>query len=668
MTAFPLTALCAVSLSLLPILPAQQTTPPSKKPVVFPLRGDRHLPSDGLFFLLESAPVWVLEEHGRHFLPYQMAKTGIGPALFGLDKSWDSRWGAFQEMIPKLAAELRGFDRGFSLTALYFPRKEKGYTRMQPEGITVIGQTSDKEWLQHRWDRVGPLFKDANVNEEEAKALGTSPMVANWVYGVYPRPDGKHTYGHLGVLGVARRGKFGSLFTGSYIAWNEQAAKNGLDRTRESGEKSLSLSLGAYKSNRKGARIQGLEPFQPKGTILGRVLFPLSPYIEQMKKVYGPHPRDLEDPKAMGMLSIQGVQDTVWAEGETIHEKIQVLENKGNPSVFEALAPLESDPSQVLPLLSKKAFGFFRLRLNLAWFANLFSRTQKNKRLSLSKGELTLFLNTLRAITALPIPKDPTSLEDLKGSVELTLLFGPPSPGSFWPEIFVLTQKRPGSLPPRKRLAALAQPFYTTFLRNHVKDPSLAKNIKTIGKGAKTLSFVNYGMAISKYQKKSWFRVPTGVFPGSGIFCAAEDKDYAILCFAPSAMRRFLRRDPAKTTRPTWLPKGALGQKGDLLQGALRLGSLAKVYPFGFLLAATQRRRPAMTKQKTNPRILKGSQLAKLFTTETFRIYRHPPKGDHRGLLVMDHTGSGLFSLFNISAITFGGITLDYLFSSLPRK
>ncbi len=652
---------------------AQQAASTSEKPVEFPLRCDRKLSTDSTLFLLESAPLWLLEKHQRHSFPYKLASTGLGRFFFQLDRSPSQRRNGLEAALPKLVEELRGFDRGFSFAALYFPYKTKKYTYLNMEGITFLGQTSNKEWLRNQWNRLRPLFEDPQGKVEETRALGESPITATWLYGTYLRPDGQKSQGALGAIAHAQRGSYGGFFTGTYYGWNETSAKERLSRVLGSGEKALATGLGAMRGDRKGASIPGVKVLHPEGTVLGRLLFQFGPFMKQEENLHGR--KGIQGHELFGFLSIQGAQDTVWVKGDRLFEKLQILENNEANSVFEALTPLDSAPSAILPLLPKKAIGYLRFRFNLDWLRELFGRTQKKSRFALSKSELALTLNTIRAIAALPIPEDPLSLEDLKGSVEIALLISPPSPGSYWPEIFVLTPKREKRLSPKDRLGALTQPFYAIFLGRGEKQEDLAKSIKTLGKGVKALSFVNYAKVITEHQKKSWFRMPTGAYPGAGNFCAAENDAYSILCFTPSAMRRFLRspKKGAKAESPSWLPKEILGQKGDLLQGTLRLQDLVPFYPLSLFLAFSTtssgpiKNNSDKNKKKAQPKVPTARKIAKLLGTETFRFYRLPSQGEGRGLLVMDHQGEGLFSPFNIATLAFGAATLDQLFRSIPR-
>jgi hypothetical protein len=581
--------------------------------------------------------------------------------LFGLEKPRDQRWMKLQKALPKLVKEIRGFDRGFSIAGHYFARKEGKTIRIEPEGLSIHGQSSNKEWLQSQWSRIRPIFYQASFNTEESRALGGSPITANWIYGVLERPDGKPIDRTLGAIALARRGKIASFFTGLFYTWSPQSREKRLLRVLDTGEKALSVGLGALKSDRKGARIPGLEVFQPKGTTLGRVVFNLAPYFDQLSKSWG---KALEESKALGFLSTQSLQGRAWVEDGIINEKIQILETKNMPSAFEAVSPLESNASRILSILPKKAFGFLRFKLNLDWFRKLFQRTQKLRGLRLTKGELSLLLNTIRSLNALPIPKDPTSLDDFIGTQSLTLFFSPPSPGSYWPEIFVVTPKREKRTSPRERLETLSKPFYKMLIGNKSDDKTLNKKIKIKGKGARSLAYLNYGKVIVENQKSGWFRVSTGLLPGGGSFCAAETDHYSILCFTPSAMKRFLRSKKTENM-PSWLPEEALGKKGDLLQGCFRLQNFSKTYPLRMALAIIGRNSP---KSKNKPHIPTSTEIAQLFSTESFRLYRLPSKEKKKSVIVFDHKGSGLFSLINISSISFGGILLDYLFYSFSRN
>ncbi|HHI80214.1 MAG TPA: hypothetical protein ENK02_09540 [Planctomycetes bacterium] len=648
----------ATTVALFPsFLWAQQ--PVAKKAIRFPLRCDRSLPSDGTLFLLESAPISLLEKHGKHFFPLQFVKTGIASLLISLEAAGRPGWKRYRAALPKLLAELRGFDQGFSLAGMYFPYKDGERTILNPEGFSVFGQSSNKQWVLGQWDRLATLFRDPKTNTHEERALGGSPISSNWIYDLFIGPDGNPSQGVLGVVGHARRGKFASFFTASYYGWREEYSKKQLARVLHSGEHSLAAGLGILKNDHKGNRIEGIDVFRPQGTTLGRVLVHLGTYMEKVRANSKTSHRNMEEMEALGLLSIFGIQDTVWVENETIREKIQVREWKGRNSVFDGLAPLDSDATQYQSLLPPKAFGFLRLRLSMDWLHQLLERIQAQKRMRLRPENLARVLNLIRSLLALPIPKNPASLDDFQGTQEIVVFFSPPSPGSFWPEIFILTPKKGTSLKPHQRLQKLAGFFYKIRIPNYEeKDPAYSKSVKDKGKGTTSYSYVNYGKVISEHEKKNWFTIPVGALPGAGIFSAAQTEDYSILCFAPSAMRSFLKTlssGKGKTDKPEWIPQEALGHKGDLLQGVLRLQELAKTFPWKLAFAG-------MMVASPHKRKIPGSaDIARLFTTEAFRIYRLPPQGEDKGLLVMDHSGSGLVSLHSWATFFYGGLTSFYL-------
>ncbi|GEM_PF-4694711 len=647
------------------LLPQAQKA--SQRPIRFPLLCDRNLPAKNTLVLLESPPLQVLEKEGNNFFPYIFLRDGFLSSLLALDQGSSHRWASFLNSQKKILGELKGLDRGFSLSALVYPQKTGKYTYSTYRGTLLLGQSSNRDWLTSQWERFQPLLETEKDTKEEELTLGGSPLVAHWIHGT----PSSHSRGFHTSIAYARRGKTIGIHVHKFYHWDWDSATfdQRLKPAKEAAEFNLGAGLGALGLKRGGATIMGLPAFHPKqGTILGRFVSHTGPWFQATEEFLEKRGRGVTPPMMLGFFSLEGVEDTIWTEGGRISERIQAKERPGKRSVFDAFAPLSAGSDELRGILPQKAIGSLRVSIHLPWIKKLFELIQASKRYSVSQENLATALNTIRAILGMPIPDQaPTKMNDFVGSQELIALLALPSPGSFWPEIFLLTPKRKTSASPLKRLQAISQPFLVSLLGTQLSADEAKKAVKILGKGKTQIRYLNY-LAFAKSKMKSSrlsvLMLMGGALPGGGKFCVSSNDRFEILSFSPSSLRTYLKgkRTPdAEASK--WNPAYLAGEKGELLQCGLNLAPLVEAYPFQSLFLFATRRGPAGKK----PKIPRFKNLARLFQPETILLRRLPAKEKEKGVLLLKHQGGSFLSPYTFFSMFFGAQFIETLSQAFSR-
>ncbi len=368
--------------------------------------------------------------------------------------------------------------------------------------------------------------------------------------------------------------------------------------------------------------------------------------------------RGMTPPMMLGFFSVDGIQDTIWTQGGKIRERIEATERKGQRSVFDALVPLKAGEDDLKGIFPSKAIGFFRISVHLPWIKDLFGLIQKSKNFSISMQNQAMALNTIRGILGMPIPKNVAEgMGDFVGNREITLLLALPSPGSFWPEIFLLSPKNNAPLSREARLMAISKPIFSLFRRNltPLKDSEIRDAMKVLGRKKTKISYLNYMKLAMKNRNRGLMEMVLGVFPGGGKFSVGSNDRFEILSFSPSALRGYLRGKRASEPRAKSLESVLVGKgEGELLQGVVNLGPLVKVYPFQAIFSVITM--AGLRGKKKKLKIPPFAELARLLGPETFGLRRLPPQGEGRGVLVLDHEGGALLSPFSILGLGYSGV------------
>ena len=645
MNNYVLTAFAA----LLPtFLSAQQPGP--KKAVRFPLPCDRSLPATNTSLVLEFPPLATLEKEGKGFFPYQFIKEGFLKASLQLWNILSSGSEDYVQRNTKLVQELQGLDLGFSLSLLSFPKMRGGSLDFDPRGALLLGQARDSSWVKGAGKRILRVFAKEGETELIEKALGGTPLMGTFLHRSFSEDSNR-----LGVLAFAHRGKRIAVYSNSFSASDEDTFVARSKLVLENAESALGAGIGTLGLKRGGARVEGIKVFQPKGTILGRLVAHLGPYFQQAEKNWKERGYGEDGPFVLGFHSIQDLQDTLWTQKGKTFEKIEVIEREAVPSIFEVFAPLAPTKARPSDLLPPKALGFLRVSINLPWIKKLFDRFQASKRLALSPSETIMSLNMIRGILGMPIPKEnPGNMEDMLGSKELLVLLALPSPGSFWPEIFVLSPKGGSPLSQEDRLLAFAQPALSSIRKK--KTLSIKKliheSIKYLGKGKNRIAYLNIFKVARLADPGRSMSIPEGLFPGGGKLSLGSNERFEILSFSPASLRNYLqgRRSPAQA----WNPSELSQTKGEMLQTGFNLAPLVKIYPFKalFLLFSAFVSPMGPTRSIKFPDF---NRIGRFLGPENFRIHRLPSRGGKRGMLIINHQGGSMFSPFTPLTLGIGG-------------
>ena len=609
----------------------------------FPLACDRDLPAKNTLLVLEFPPLQTLEKEGARFFPFQFIKEGFLRASLQLSYPAFSNWGGFDRRNTELIQKLRGLNQGFSFSLLSFPRQREKNSDFDPQGILILAQAQDSSWAQTEGERLLKVFATKGKTKRLEQSLGGTPLMGTFLTRMF-----SEDWRRVGILGFSRRGRRIAVYTNSYHAWDEESGRTQLEHAFEDAEAALGAGLGTLGLKRGGARIQGIPVFVPEGRILGRMVAHPGPFFERLEKQESRSRAQV--PRRLGLHSIKAVQDTLWIREGKSFEKIEVLEREGVPSIFDALAPLGPTQAKPSDLLPPKALGYFRFSLHLPWIKKTIERFQASKSLALSRAELGRTLNMIRAFLGMPIlRKDPSDMADMRGSQELLVLFALPSPGSLWPEIFILSPKRNIPLSHEDRLLALAQPTLSRIRKD--KNLSLKKRfhqaIKHLGKGANRISYLNlfqFALSLDPERSKSF---PERLFPGGGKLSLASDNHFEILSFSPASLRNYLRG--RRAPHQGWCPKNLLQKKGDLVQAGFDLSPLVRIYPIKLVLLAIHAMFSFGTPDPSF-KIPDFKTIEKWLGPEQWNMRRMPSNKTKRGLLVIDHKGGSTMTPFNFAA------------------
>ena len=637
-----------------------QAPPSAQKPIRFPLPCDRSLPTENTLFVLESPPLKVLKKEGGTFFPYQFIKEKLLTTILSLGRSNLTHW---DSLDPLLIKELEGMDRGFSLSVFSFPQKRGKTTFFHEEGALLLGQTSNRSWAEGQWGRLNQHFTEKDKTELQEKTLGGSPLVGRFLHSLY-RKGGPN---RLGILGHGRRGSIMGLHVNTFFAWSEKAATERQKNAMEGAQFNLGAGLGALGLKHGGAKVKGLKVYRPKGTILGRLVAHLGPYFQHTEERWKKWGRGETPPQLLGFFSIQAVQDTLWTHAGKLFEKIEILEREDVRSIFAVLAPLAPPRAPIPESLPAKAVGYLRVSFHLPWIKELFERIQASNNYAISQPNMAMALNTIRAILGMPIPKtNPSKMSDMVGTREITILLALPSPGSLWPEIFILSPKGKSPLSQEARLSALSKPFLKTILRGRdlPEEQIIQSKIKHLGKDQSRVSYLNFFKLVNNDGTRGSSLIMRSFLPGGGKFSTGSNDQFEILSFSPAVLRNYLRgkRTPPSTVSD-WCPSPSPQGKGDLLQAGFNLRPLVKVYPFQVVLLGFQATRVSSrnARKAEKPKIPNFKRMGEWMTPETIRMRRLPAKEGKRGMLVINHEGVSILSPYSILGLSYAGNFLSDL-------
>jgi hypothetical protein len=621
------------------------------------------LPQENTIFVLESPPLHVLEKEGKRFFPYVFFKDGFQLALLSMGNPTNPKWEVFEKTSPIFLDELRKMSRGFSLSTFSFPQKKGKYQNIGPQGLLLLGQTSDRKEIEGQWERLRSLFfsKGKRFSFEE-RALGGSPLTGKFLTEVF-QPKRR---GMLGSLAYSRRGKIVGLHANSFYGWNKETAKTRGEMALEAAELQLGAGLGTLGLKRGGTKVEGLDVFQPQGIILGRLVSNSGPFFRRLEESWKKRNRGVTPPQMLGFLSIEGAQDTIWKKDGKFFERMEIVERQGVPSIVDAFTILPPKKGKLKGLLPAKAVGFLRISVNLPWVKNLFQQIQASQHYSVSTAEMVRSLNTIRAILGMPIPKkNPKDMKDMVGNQEILILLALPSPGTFWPEVFILSPKLKTSLSREDRLSALADPLIYFLLRGKPFPDKrlLLSSIKFFGEGTSRVAYLNYFTLVQKTGTRRSYGILRGFLPGGGKFSVGSNEDFEILSFSPATLRRYLRGKRTSDSSASWGPSSFSGEQGKLLQAGINLAPLIQVYPFQTIFTLIRTITISLSKGKKR-KLPNFQNLGALFGAETFRIQRLPSQGGKKGVIVLHHEGGSFLSPYSILAMAFGGTYLDHLMRS----
>ncbi|HHI81059.1 MAG TPA: hypothetical protein ENK02_13920 [Planctomycetes bacterium] len=638
--------------------------------VRFPLPWNRNLPPNTVF-LLEAAPLQLLETREESLTPFNLLSLGLFPGIFAYvklreDELGEERGSGVEDLtselqdITRLSRKLRSFDRGFSLCLqvdLGPNKKPRLY------GPILRGELAGSSQGEGFWGEMEELLgpSEAEQGDLVLHLPSSSPteVRAKWLEKkVFMFCDSGLKVGRAG-LGYLRRGKRVALYpVADFCPSREETDRLAFSRKlRKKVARGLAYAEGLLSSEGSPGGESGekaaFPPIEPKGMELGRFLVRLAPLRTLLEKTLAKEPGKRE--LVMGLFPLERLESRLWSAGKGVRERTHLVEGIGRSSVFRSLLPMKQGPGDLAFYQPEEVQLMFRFRLDLDWLRDLVLKLQKQPG-SPPAQIWADSLNLARALLGLPVPKEPASPRDLRGSL-LVQFF---SFGRAWSNLLLLVERREGSPPPRERLIQLLRSSFHLGLKERA--PAFEARIKRMRGGEGEIHSVNWLRPLLDHQILDK-DVPVGAFPGGGFLSTGRTSRYNLLALAPRSLRSYLRllkKRRTGETGPAALPSELQGRGASLMLGFYHPIPSSFVAQNLILLIRGFR---VLLPKNLRPSIPTVSGIMKRFPPEGFRLWDPGKEAGGKRLLVLDRWGGNSLSPTTLASIVMGTLFGMPLFS-----